>query len=247
MSGKSTGMGLGLAVSRAIAEAHGGALEAPPVGARRIPPGSAMRAAGLTVYVVDDDASVRDSLALMLSLSGYKSALFADAESFLAAWRAALGRLRARRPAPAGKKRRRAAGRAARESAAALPFVIITAHGDVATARAAFQAAGRRLPREALRQRPAARRDRDRLRAGEALRLRRSAEAARSSTRLTAREREVLEHAAQGLHAKEIAARLGISPRTVEVHKTRIMEKLGVRNVAELVRFALAAAPRKDD
>ena len=55
--------------------------------------------------------------------------------------------------------------------------------------------------------------------------------------RLTAREREVLEHAAHGLHAKEIAAALGISPRTVEVHKTRIMEKLEVRNVAELVRF----------
>ena len=54
----------------------------------------------------------------------------------------------------------------------------------------------------------------------------------------------MLEHAAQGLHAKEIAAELGISPRTVEVHKTRIMEKLGVRNVAELVRFALGARQR---
>ena len=59
--------------------------------------------------------------------------------------------------------------------------------------------------------------------------------------RLTAREREVLEHAVHGLHAKEIAAALGISPRTVEVHKTRIMEKLEVRNIAELVRFAVAA------
>ena len=64
--------------------------------------------------------------------------------------------------------------------------------------------------------------------------------------RLTAREREVLEHAAHGLHAKEIAAALGISPRTVEVHKTRIMEKLDVRNVAELVRFAIAATPPED-
>jgi RNA polymerase sigma factor (sigma-70 family) len=59
--------------------------------------------------------------------------------------------------------------------------------------------------------------------------------------RLTPREREVLEQAVKGLHAKEIAAQLGISPRTVEVHRTRIMEKLGVRNIAELVRFALAA------
>jgi DNA-binding CsgD family transcriptional regulator len=63
---------------------------------------------------------------------------------------------------------------------------------------------------------------------------------------LTEREREVLEHAAKGLHAKEIAALLGISPRTVEVHKIRIMEKLGVRNIGELVRFALAAQPREE-
>ena len=65
---------------------------------------------------------------------------------------------------------------------------------------------------------------------------------------LTAREREVMEHAARGLHAKEIAAALGLSPRTVEVHKSRLMAKLGVRNVAELVRFALAAgAPPERD
>ena len=58
-------------------------------------------------------------------------------------------------------------------------------------------------------------------------------------SRLTLREREVLEHAVKGLHAKEIAVALGISSRTVEVHKTRIMEKLEVRNIAELVRFAI--------
>jgi len=64
---------------------------------------------------------------------------------------------------------------------------------------------------------------------------------AQKLSRLTAREREVLEQAAKGLHTKEIASVLGISPRTVEVHRTRIMEKLGVRNIAALVRFAVAA------
>jgi len=49
----------------------------------------------------------------------------------------------------------------------------------------------------------------------------------------------VLDRVAEGLHAKEIAAALGISPRTVEVHKARIMEKLDARNVAELVRFVI--------
>ena len=57
----------------------------------------------------------------------------------------------------------------------------------------------------------------------------------------------MLEHAARGLHAKEIGKALGISPRTVEVHKTRIMDKLEVRNIGELVRFALAAEPGRQD
>ena len=57
--------------------------------------------------------------------------------------------------------------------------------------------------------------------------------------RLSQREREVLGHVARGLHAKEIARSLGISPRTVEVHKARLMAKLEVRNVAELVRLAV--------
>jgi len=76
------------------------------------------------------------------------------------------------------------------------------------------------------------------------------ADARRNETRklavLTAREREVLDHAAKGLHAKEIARVLGISARTVEVHKARIMAKLGARNVAELVRFALAVEAPPD-
>lgn len=50
----------------------------------------------------------------------------------------------------------------------------------------------------------------------------------------------MLQLVARGLHAKEIARELGISPRTVEVHKARIMDKLGARNVAELVRLAVA-------
>ena len=202
-----------------------------------------MRARELTVYVVDDDASVRDSLALMLSLSGYKSALFADAEAFLAAWKrewagCVLADLRL--PGKSGIELQAEL----RAKGSRLPFVIITAHGDVATARTAFQAEAVDFLEKPF--------DHAQVRAAienafsrENLRLRRSAEAARLES-LTAREREVLEQAAQGLHAKEIAARLGISPRTVEVHKTRIMEKLGVRNVAELVRFALDAGKRAD-
>lgn len=197
-----------------------------------------MPAERLTVFIVDDDASVRDSLALMLGLSGYRTALFADAEGFLAAWQpqwAGCVVADLRLPGKTGVELQ--AELAARGSR--LPFVIITAHGDVPTARAAFQANAidfLEKPFDHLQLRAAI----ESAFSMEGRRLQRSAEAAKLDL-LTARERDVLEHAAKGLHAKEIAVQLGISPRTVEVHKTRIMEKLGVRNIAELVRFALAA------
>ena len=203
-----------------------------------------MRSERLTVFVIDDDAAVRDSIALMLGLEGYRTSVFADAEAFLAAWRedwAGCVIADVRLPGQSGVELQGAL----RKRAITIPFVIITAHGDVATARAAFRSQAvdflekpfdnvqlcaaietafaieeRRIQRDDNH-----RRDFEKL------------------ARLTPREREVLEKAAQGLHAKEIAAALGISPRTVEVHKTRIMEKLGVRNVAELVRFAIAARP----
>ena len=197
-----------------------------------------MPAAALTVYIVDDDAAVRDSLSLMLGLAGYATALFADAESFLAGYRddwAGCVVADLRLPGKSGLELQAEL----RARGSALPFIVMTAHGDVPSARTAFQAQAVDFLEKPF--------DHAQLRAAignafsmEQLRLARAAEVAKLAT-LTEREREVLEHAAQGLHAKEIAAALGISPRTVEVHKTRIMEKLGVRNVAELVRFALGA------
>jgi RNA polymerase sigma factor (sigma-70 family) len=58
---------------------------------------------------------------------------------------------------------------------------------------------------------------------------------------LTPREREVMDYTVAGRHNREIAVALGISPRTVEVHKARMMDKLGVGSVADLVRLNLAA------
>ncbi len=203
-----------------------------------------MRADALTVYVVDDDPGVRDSLGLMLGLAGHRTALYGDAESFLAAWRPEwAGCLVAdlRLPGRSGVELQAIL----RERGSTLPMVIITAHGDVPSARTAFHAEAvdfiekpfEFAQLEAAIAKSFAREAERMARAGE-----RAADAGRLAL-LTAREREVLEHAARGLHAKEVGAALGISPRTVEVHKTRIMAKLGVRNVAELVRFALAAEP----
>lgn len=203
-----------------------------------------MRSERLTVFVIDDDASVRDSIALMLGLAGYRTSVFVDAESFLAAWKedwAGCVVADVRLPGQSGVELQTEL----RTRGASLPFVIITAHGDVPTARAAFRSQALDFLEKpfdntqlyaavetafGLEERRIHRRDS------------RRADVEKLS-KLTAREREILEKAAQGLHAKEIAAALGISSRTVEVHKTRIMEKLGVRNVAELVRFALAATP----
>ena len=192
----------------------------------------------LVAYVVDDDASIRDSLALMLGLGGYVTRLFADAESFLAAFDPAwAGCVVAdlRLPGLSGTELQAKV----RARGSAIPFVIITAHGDVPAARTAFRAQAVDFiekPFDEAQLRGAI----DTAFALESERLG-GAELRRADeerlARLTPREREVLEHAVSGLHAKEIASALGISPRTVEVHKMRIMEKLEVRNIAELVRL----------
>jgi len=185
-----------------------------------------------TVFIVDDDASVRDSLSLLLSLRGHATATFASAEDFLAAlrpeWRGcAVADIRM--PGLSGLELQRQLA----ERGPKLPLIIITAHGDVAAARQAFladavdfiekpfdgeqlvQAVERALsgPRAPL---PAP---------------------GRGAAALSAREREVMTLLVEGLHNRRIAEQLAISPRTVEVHKARVMDKLGVRTLVELVRL----------
>lgn len=195
---------------------------------------------GCTIYIVDDDASMRDSLSLMLGLLGYRTALFESAETLLAAcqddW---AGCVVADLKLPGKGGLELQAELRARNSR--LPFVIITGHGDVTSARAAFQSeavdflekpfneAELRTAIEKGVQKELGRLQR--IAAG-------NADAAKLAT-ITPRERNVLELVGKGLHAKEIARALEISPRTVEVHKANLMNKLGARNVAELVRFAL--------
>jgi RNA polymerase sigma factor (sigma-70 family) len=200
-----------------------------------------MPAEHLTVYIVDDDASIRDSLSLMLGLAGYRVSLFADAESFLAAcqpeWAGCVV-ADLRMPGMSGIELQAEL----KQRGSPLQFIIITAHGDVATARTAFQAQAVDFLEKPF----------DHAELIKAIETTFAAEQRRlyedhqhSADReklasLTEREREVLQLVARGLHAKEIARELGISPRTVEVHKARIMDKLGARNVAELVRLAVA-------
>jgi FixJ family two-component response regulator len=194
----------------------------------------------LTVYIIDDDPSIRDSLALMLGLAGYRVSLFADAESFLSAWQAdwrgcVVADLRL--PGLTGVDVQEELAR----RGSALGVVIITAHGDVATARRAFRAEAVDFLEKPFEQAELLKAI-EHACARDAERRRRQAADPTLPGRLaglTEREREVLGHVARGLHAKEIARSLGISPRTVEVHKARLMAKLEARNVAELVRIAV--------
>lgn len=194
----------------------------------------------LTVFIVDDDPSVRDALGLLLGVHDYRLAVFADADSFLEAlkphWRGCL-LLDIRMPGMDGL----ALQKKLLELGCDLPVVIMTGHGDVDSAREAFRALAVDFLEKPL--------DGARLLAAiaEAFeRQRQAADAALSRDQvqrrldgLTPREREVMARVVAGRHNREIAAELAISPRTVEVHKARMMDKLGVGSVAELVRLSL--------
>jgi len=193
-----------------------------------------------TVFIVDDDAGVRDSLAMLLELKGFRTRSFADAEAFLAEyrpdWPGCLV-LDLRMPGMSGLELQAELAR----RGAPLPVIIITAHGDVATTRSALKGGAvdfieKPIDDEALVAAIAAALDRD---ARGRERAQAAAGAAERFARLTAREREVLALVADGRHNREIAVALGISPRTVEVYKARMMEKLQVRRVPDLVRLVL--------
>jgi len=130
-----------------------------------------------------------------------------------------------------------------RERRIEVPVVVLTAHGDVATARAALKNGAfdflekpvdDTMLLEVLHS--ALRADRERRSAAAA-----DAAGDRRLERLTERQREILALIAAGHQNREIAAQLGISARTVEVHKAHIMEKLGCRSLAELMRVNRAA------
>ena len=122
-----------------------------------------------------------------------------------------------------------------------LPVIIKTGHGDVASAREAFRALAIDFLEKPI--------DHKKLLAGivdafsrqqtKLVAAMEQGQIERLLSKLTQRELEVMDRVVAGLHNREIAAELGISPRTVEVHKARMMDKLGVSNVADLVRLNL--------
>lgn len=192
-----------------------------------------------TVFVVDDDASVRDALALLLSLQGHPTAVFASAEDFLGAlqpgWRGVVI-ADIRMPGMSGLEMQEALA----SHPSKLPVIMITAHADIAAARQAFK-----LHAVDFLEKPF---DHDQLlasveRAMQSLPEDPAALGTRpAATALSAREREVMALVVDGKDNRSIGAELGISPRTVEVHKSRVMAKLGARNLVELIHISQAGA-----
>jgi two-component system response regulator FixJ len=197
---------------------------------------------GQQVAIVDDDAAVRDSIRMLLESAGYTVQVFATALSFLANGSLDEGCLitDVRMPGMSGLELQEELAR----RQAHIPVVIITGHGDVPLAVRAMRAGAmdfiekpfddERMLESLARALEIGRKARDR--ATEAIRAR------DMLALLTRREQEVLDQLVKG-HANKIAAhKLGISPRTVEIHRARIMDKLAARSLSDIVRISLCAA-----
>jgi FixJ family two-component response regulator len=187
-----------------------------------------------TVFIVDDDAAVRDSLALLLSLRGYSTAIFSSAEDLLRVidplWQGCVV-VDIKMPGMSGLDLQAVLA----EHSASMSVIIITGHGDIAAARQAFKAAAIDFLEKPF--------DDDALvqaieRAFDAAAKTLDGPAWPIQATLSAREREVMQHIVDGFDNRQIGSRLGISARTVEVHKARLMAKLGVRGLADLIRLA---------
>lgn len=192
-----------------------------------------------TVFIVDDDASVRDALSLLLSLRGYLTATFASAEDLLHArrpdWRGCVV-ADIRMPGMSGLELQRCLA----EDGPILPVIVITAHGDVAAARQAFLADAVDFIEKPLNGEQLLEAIETALAGPRAMASAMASDASvpDRADKLSPREREVMALMVRGLHNRHIAEELGISPRTVEVHKARVMDKLGARNLVDLVRMA---------
>jgi len=194
------------------------------------------------VHVVDDDEAVRDSLTLLLESAGFAVRAYSSATALLTALPGATGCILTdiRMPEMDGL----ALQRHLAELGVRLPVIVMTGHGDVPIAVEALKAGATdflekpfddtQLLAAVTNAIAASERSRDEAAA--------VAEITRKLAGLTPREREVLDKLVEGLPNKTIAYDLGSSPRTVEVHRARVMEKMGARSLPELVRMVVAVA-----
>jgi two-component system response regulator FixJ len=196
------------------------------------------------VYVVDDDTSVRDALSVLLTLEGFHVSGFSEGDSFLAAVR--------RRQPDCIILDVHMPGRSGLDILKELhnqqcdvPLFIISGQGDIPMAVDAIKNGALDFIEKPFHAETLVTRIREAIAAAARLKAQAS-----SSSRLTARfpgrdlltprEYQVLELIATGASSKEAGRHLGISPRTIEVHRARVMEKLGAKNAIDLVHIVLS-------
>jgi two-component system, LuxR family, response regulator FixJ len=201
-----------------------------------------------TIHVVDDDAAVRRSLELLLGSMGFITVSYAAPDSFLLAAPGLTDGcvlLDVKMPGVGGlevQARLKAIG-------FVLPIIVITGQGDIQTAVRSMKAGAFDFLEKPYE-------DEVLLRAIEAAFAttpyghdQQTLDAVQRIAELRPREREVLEALVAGASNKVIAFDLGLSVRTVEVHRARMMDRLGTRQLAEAIRLAvlatLASAPRR--
>lgn len=194
-----------------------------------------------TVFIVDDDEGVRNALRFLLRSAGHAVEAFASAAEFVAGGRPdrrGCVLLDVRMPGTSGLDLQRQL----MARSPGLPVIFITGHGTIPTAVAALRAGAidfieKPIQESALLEsiaRALEWEDRHRAETEKIENLK-----ARAAT-LTLREREILDLVAQAEPNKVIAQRLGISFRTVELHRSHIVDKLGVSTTSELIRAAIA-------
>jgi len=190
------------------------------------------------VYIVDDDPACRESIALLLELKGIAGVPCASGEAFFASYvpdATGCVLLDFRMPAKNGLE----VQAEIIQRGLKLPIVMLSAHGDVATTRnalksGAFDFLEKPIDTDQLLTTVALALERD---AAQLARAQHADEVSRRLARLTQREAEVMKLVVAGLHNREIGSQLGISPRTVEVYKARLMLKLETDRIPDLIRL----------
>jgi two-component system, LuxR family, response regulator FixJ len=192
------------------------------------------------VYVIDDDEAVRDSMGMLLESADLAFRCFASADDFIAehdgSQRGCLV-LDIRMPGMNGIELQQKL----KSIDSSLPIVFITGHGDVAMAVEAMRQGAldflrKPVDEEAFLERIAYALDQE---SGDWHQKLDREEARQRIASLTEREQEVFHLVAEGVANKAIASELGISERTVEVHRSQVMKKLEARTLAQLVRIHL--------
>ncbi len=199
--------------------------------------GTRMNEIAPTVFLIDDDQAVRDAVGLLLRATGLSVESFASATDFLKSdsiHRPSCLLLDVRMPGMSGLDLQKQL----QDQGHRIPIIFMTGHGDVPMATRAMKAGAFDFIEKPFQGQTLLARVREALER-DARELRRQAqrsEAAARLARLSPREREVLERVAAGQYNKVIAAELGISLSTVEIHRKRVMEKLEADSLSDLIR-----------